>query len=77
MEKKLPKQVLEELEANPNISPSALDAARKATIRDEGWERIQGKGNDVSLPEEIDTGLKVGDLVGMQKSGDSSAPVVK
>ena len=75
MEKKLPKQVLEELEANPNISPSALEIARKATIRDEGWDRIQG--DDVVLPEEIDTGLKVGDLVGMQKSGDSFAPVVK
>lgn len=75
MEKRLSKQVLEELEANPNISPSALDAARKATIRDEGWDRIQG--NDVSLPEEIDTGLTVGDLVGMQNSGDSSAPEVR
>lgn len=61
---KLPKQVLEELEANPNITPSALEAARKATIRDEGWDRMHG--NDKMLPEKIDTGLTIGDFVGMQ-----------
>lgn len=61
---KLPKQVLEELEANPNITPSAFEAARKAAIRDEGWDRIHG--NDEVLPKKIDTGLTVGDLVGIQ-----------
>ena len=60
----LPKKILKELEVNPNISPSALNAARKAKIRDEGWDRM--RGNDEVLPEKIDTGLTVGDLVGMQ-----------
>ena len=60
---KLPKQVLEELEANPNITPSALEAARKATIRDEGWDRISKNNTDIELPEVIKTGLTVGDLL--------------
>lgn len=77
MKKKLPKQVLDELGANPNISPTFLDVARNATIRDEGWDRIRGEDTDVELPEVIETGLTIGDLPGMQKSGDSSAPVVK
>ena len=43
MKKKLPKQVLEGLEANPNISPSVLEAVHKASISDEGGGRIHGK----------------------------------
>lgn len=50
MEKKLPKLILEELEANPNITPSLLEVARKATIRDEGWERISKNNTDIELP---------------------------
>jgi len=60
---KLPKQVLEELEANPNITPSVLEAARKATIRDEGWDRISKNNTDIELPEVVKTGLTVGDLL--------------
>ena len=68
MEKKLPKQVLEELEANPNISPSALEIARRATIRDEGWDRINGDcreeaEQELELPKVIETGLTIGDLL--------------
>ena len=60
---KLPKQVLEELEANPNITPSVLEAARKATIRDEGWDRISKNNTDIELPEVVKTGLTIGDLL--------------
>ena len=60
---KLPKQILEELEANPNITSSVLEAARKATIRDEGWDRISKNNTDIELPEVIKTGLTVRDLL--------------
>ena len=62
MKNKLPEQVLEELDANPNISSKFVEAARRATIRDEGWEKLnygnpfapsnydmQGDGKDVEL----------------------------
>ena len=67
-QKKLPKAVLEELEENPNISESIVEAARHATIRDEGWNRISGDGHEkdereIELPEVIETGLTIGDLV--------------
>lgn len=60
---KLPKKILEELKENPNISESMLEAARRATIRDEGWERISRSNTDIELPEVIETGLTVRDLV--------------
>ena len=63
MKNKLPKQVLEELEANPIIPPTFVEAARKATIRDEGWDRIGGANTSKDIPEVIDTGLTVGDLL--------------
>ena len=66
-QKKLPKEVLEELEENPNISENMLEAARRATIRDEGWDRIESDRKDepseVELPEVIETGLTIGDFV--------------
>lgn len=60
---KLPKEVLEEMEANPNISENMVEAARRATIRDEGWERISRNNTNIVFPEVIETGLTVGDLV--------------
>ena len=68
MKHKLPKQVLDELEANSNISPEMMEAARHATIRDEGWDRISGDGHEkaeqeLELPEVIETGLTIGDLL--------------
>lgn len=62
-QKKLPKAVLEELEENPNISESIEEAARHATIRDEGWERISKNNSDIELPKVIKTELTVGDLM--------------
>lgn len=62
-QKKLPKAVWEELEENPNISESMLEAARCATIHNEGWERISKNYSDIELPKVIKTGMTVGDLV--------------
>ena len=60
---KLPREVLEELEVNPNISENMVEAARRATIHDEGWERISRNNTNIVFPEVIETGLTVGDLV--------------
>ena len=60
---KLPEEVLEELDKNPNISERMLEAARCATIRDEGWEQISRSNTNIEFPEVIETGLTIGDLV--------------
>lgn len=60
---KLPKKILEELKENPNISESMLEAARCATIHNEGWERISKNYSDIELSKVIKTGMTVGDLV--------------